>query len=404
MIRKYLLLLLSIICYTYLLQWKVLLFCGLSIAIIAATKVRQNKKIAAFIAILMLILGFISIKFIHTFSTILGYSVFAFTGISYIVDQYKSHKSDSFIDALLFLFFFPKIMAGPIVRASEFIPQLSNEWHFSKKDLYSAFKLVIYALFIKFIIIDNLLNVSLDNYSGTNLLCLTIVWGIKFYLDFYAYSILAVGGALLFGIKLPFNFDRPYQASSFKDFWKRWNVTLSLWLRDYIYIPLAGNRCSKRRQCFNILVTFIVSALWHGLNIPFIIWGILHGMFICLEHVFSRTLRIRNRMLKFTSSGIIFITVILLWQLFRLQDIEAITEYIHHAETRSTTNLKDIYLLLISFIVLVCVDSKWCNKLILDTNTSYKMAFCESAIFTIMMMFLLLCPIHYNIDFFYFKF
>lgn len=404
MIRKYLLLLISIIFYTYLLQWIVLLFCGLSIVIIAATKVKQNKKFAAFIGILMLILGFIYIKSMHASSTVLGYSVFAFTGISYIVDQYKSHKSYSIIDTLLYLFFFPKMMAGPIVRASDFIPQLSKEWNFSTKDLYSAFKLLIYALFIKFIIVDSLLNVSLDNYCGINLLCLTMVWGIKFYFDFYAYSILAVGGALLFGIKLPFNFNSPYRASSFKDFWKRWNITLSSWLRDYIYIPLGGNRCSKKRQCFNIMATFIVSALWHGINLPFVIWGILHGMAVCSEHFFGRISHIRNCMFKYIYSGTIFMLIILFWQLFRLHNLEAIAEYIHRLGTWSTTNDKDIYLLLISLIVLACIDSKWCNKITLSTSTSFKLIFCEAAIFTIMGILLLLFPIHYTIDFFYFKF
>lgn len=404
MIRKYLLLLISSIFYTYLLQWGVLLFCGLSIVIIAATKVRKYRKFASFIAILMLISGFICIKFIQEASTVLGYSVFAFSGISHIVDQNKSHKSYSIIDTLLYLFFFPKMMAGPIVRASEFIPQLSKEWNFSTKDLYSAFKLVIHALFIKFITVDSLLNISLDNCSGINLFCLTTVWGIKFYLDFYAYSILAVGGALLFGIKLPFNFDSPYQASSFKDFWKRWNVTLSSWLKDYIYIPLGGNHCSKKRQCFNIMATFIVSALWHGINFPFVIWGILHGLAVSSEHFLGRTSHIRNRMTKYSYSGIILMTVILLWQLFRLRNIEAIAEYAHQLGTWSDTNAKSIYLLLISFIVLACIDSKWCNKLTFSTSTSFKTIFCEAATFTIMGMLLLLFPIHYTIDFFYFKF
>lgn len=404
MTRKYLLLLISSIFYTYLLQWKVLLFCGLSIVIIAATRVRKKQKLASFIAILMLSLGFICIKFIYAYSTILGYSVFAFTGISYIVDQYKSHKPYTIIDTLLYLFFFPKMLAGPFVRASEFIPQLSKEWNFTTKDLYSAFKLVVYALFIKLIIVDCLLNVPLYNYRGINLLCLTTVWGIKFYLDFYAYSILAVGAALLFGIKLPFNFDCPYRASSFKDFWKRWNVTLSSWLKDYIYIPLGGNRCSKKRQYFNIMATFIVSALWHGLNLPFIIWGIIHGMAVSLEHFVGRTSHIRNHIFKYSYSSIIFITVILLWQLFRLHNIEAITEYVHQLGTWSLANAKCIFLLLISFIVLACIDSKWCNKLTLSTSTSLKMIFCEAAIFTIILMFLLFFPTHYNIDFFYFKF
>lgn len=404
MTRKYLLLLISGIFYTYLLQWKVLLLCALSIVIVAATKVRHNKRLAAFIGIMTLVLGFICIRLMHASSTVLGYSVFAFTGISYIVDQYKSHKSYSITDTLLYLLFFPKMMAGPIVRASEFIPQLSKEWRFSPNDLYSAFKLLVYALFIKLIIVDSLLNVSLYNHSGINLLCLTMVWGIKFYLDFYAYSLLAVGGALLFGIRLPLNFDSPYRASSFKDFWKRWNITLSSWLKDYIYIPLGGNRCSKRRHFLNIMATFIVSALWHGINLPFVIWGAIHGLAVGSEHFLGGISHTLNSRFKYVYPGIIFMLIILLWQLFRLHDLESIAEYIQRLGTWSATNAKDIYLMVISLIVSACIDSKWCSKLTLSTSTSFRLIFCEAAIFTVMGTLLLLFPIHYTIDFFYFKF
>lgn len=403
MTRKLLLLSLSITCYIYLLQWKVLLFLGLSIAIIAAAKVSTNRKLASFSAIFMLVMGFICTRMMQT-NCMLGYSIFAFSGISYIIDQYKSYKPYTIIDTLLYLFFFPRMLAGPIVRASEFIPQLSQKWNISAESLYSAFKLVVYALFIKLIIVDTLLTSSIENCNGINLLLQSIVWGIKFYLDFYAYSLIAVGGALFFGINLPFNFNKPYQASSFKDFWKRWNITLSAWLKDYIYIPLGGNRCTKVRQHFNIMATFIVSALWHSLSLPFIIWGIIHGIATSLEHFSIKLAHIQYSRFKYIYSSIIFMIVVLLWQLFRLHDIKDITKYIHHIGTWSIIRESNIYLLFISIIGLICIDSKWLNKLILNTSTSIKQILCEVTLFTIMLTILLLFPIHYTIDFFYSKF
>lgn len=277
--KRWFFLLTSIVCYWMIVHdciWALLI---LSILIVVAD--RTKSSLLAIASIALLVLGFVYFKVISPTTTLYGYSVFAFTGISFLVDQYKKRESYSILDTFVFLFFFPKMLAGPIVRVIDFIPQLSKS-RCSSTLVYRGFKLVIYALFVKFIIADVLLSVEAEH-RGINLLLQSFIWGIRFYFDFYAYSLLAVGVALVFGIVLPYNFDNPYSAQSFKDFWQRWNITLSTWLRTYIYIPLGGNRCSKNRAILNILVTFVVSALWHGLTIPFVFWGLAHAGLICLE-------------------------------------------------------------------------------------------------------------------------
>ena len=156
----------------------------------------------------------------------------------------------------------------------------------------------------------------------------SFIWGIRFYFDFYAYSLLAVGVALVFGMVLPYNFDNPYSAQSFKDFWQRWNITLSTWLRTYIYIPLGGNRCSKNRAILNILVTFVVSALWHGLTIPFVFWGLAHAGLICLERYVFIPFKGRWMYRVF-----VLLSCIFLWQFFRFNNMTDIDIYFYNLTT-----------------------------------------------------------------------
>lgn len=391
-------------CYIAVLRWKMLLFLLLAIVIIAAAQVRCHRKWASSAVIFLLLTGFVAIKWFSNVHFLLGYSVFAFAGISYLVDQYKAYTPYSVIDVWLYLFFFPKMLAGPIVRASELIPQLCTPWQLSKADAYAAFKLVVYGLFLKFILADTLLSVSFVGCTGINLLLKTMVWGVKFYFDFYAYSLLAVGGALVFGIHLPFNFNKPYLASSFKDFWKRWNLTLSSWLRDYIYLPLGGSQCSAMHRWFNIIITFLISACWHGLSFPYLLWGMVHGILVGLSHCKSpKPLQPLSRSTHFRVIGV-FIVSTLLWQLFRLRDIEEIASYCHSLSAWVATDSLTICLLGLSISILVCIDSRWMDELMLHTGVSIKKVHCEVALLSFMLMALLLCPGHYTVDFFYFNF
>ena len=196
----------------------------------------------------------------------LGYSVFAFSAISLIINQYRDYKNYTALEILCYLFFFPKIFAGPIDRADDFVRQLRGKKKPTLKKLYLPIKMCIFACFYKFVIADRLYILCNDDYDGLNEVCSILCYGVAFFFDFYAYSIFAVAFGKLLGIDLPENFNSPYCSRTFRDFWKRWNITLGTWLRDYIYIPLGGNRISARQWILNILLVFVISAIWHDLS------------------------------------------------------------------------------------------------------------------------------------------
>ena len=288
MIRKLTLVFFSLACYVYFTQWNVVYFLLLAFLIVCTNHINNTflRKSFSLTTIVCLIAGFLLFKFSAiNENMVLGYSVFAFCGISIVIDQYKERHNYDTVDILLYLFFFPKMLAGPIVRAGNFIEQLAAST-MSKQQLYQGTKLLIYACFLKFIVADIFLNTDMTG-VGFNLFMQTVIWGIRFYLDFYSYSLMAVGLGLWVGIRLPYNFDNPYSALTFRDLWHRWNITLTQWLGKYIYIPLGGNKCSVAHICLNIVLTFVVSGLWHGITWPFALWGICHGALVCLERMGS---------------------------------------------------------------------------------------------------------------------
>lgn len=393
--KRWFFLLTSIVCYWMIVHdgiWALLI---LSILIVVADRTKSSMLAIASIA--LLVLGFVYFKVISSNTTLYGYSVFAFTGISFLVDQYKKRESYSILDTFVFLFFFPKMLAGPIVRVIDFIPQLSKS-RCSSTLLYRGFKLVIYALFVKFIIADVLLSVETEH-RGINLLLQSFIWGIRFYFDFYAYSLLAVGVALVFGIVLPYNFDNPYSAQSFKDFWQRWNITLSTWLRTYIYIPLGGNRCSKNRAILNILVTFVVSALWHGLTIPFVFWGLAHAGLICLERYVFIPFKGRWMYRVF-----VLLSCIFLWQFFRFNNMTDIDIYFYNLTTEERLKSSLLLSVICALVSLYVIESQWLKHMVFKMRSSHRAIICEVTFFALLITMLVFFPISYSFNFFYLNF
>lgn len=402
-IRNYTILIVSILCYIYLIHWQFLIYMTLSgiILLIEKMDTPQIKKVLTSFTLVLLICGFPILKGFSTVS-IYGYSVFSFSAISYLVDQSRNRNSYSHIDTLIYLFFFPKMMAGPIVRASEFIPQLSTV-NINSASLYKGFKLLVYGSFLKFIIADNILFSAMDG-IGFNLLMQSITFGIQFYIDFYSYSIIAVGLALCFGIRIPYNFDNPYSAVTFKDFWKKWNITLTSWLKDYIYIPLGGNRKAKHIVQLNVFVTFIISGLWHGLSFPFIIWGLCHAWLVNIEKYFSSEININNKVFKLGYRVIVITTTILLWQLFRFANFDDIIGYCNSLSQYSKLNGMNIMSFITSIVVLFAVESKIIKYIIFSMGKSKTSIICEVIFVSCTLVLLLLCPFKYSFNFFYFKF
>lgn len=216
----------------------------------------------------------------------IGISFYTFENLSYTVDVYRREIKpvDKFMDYLFFLSFFPKLMMGPIVRAADFIPQIRKPYVLSQEDVGKGMFLIMNGLFKKVIVSDFIYQhfvqyIFDDPTRHTGIECLLGVYGyaLVIYCDFSGYSDMAIGIARWTGFVIPPNFDKPYQSSSITEFWRRWHISLSSWLRDYIYIPLGGNRKGKFRQYVNLLLTMLIGGFWHGASWNFIFWGGVHG-------------------------------------------------------------------------------------------------------------------------------
>ena len=222
----------------------------------------------------------------------IGISFFTFQALGYMLDVYhKRIKAErDFLTYALFVSFFPSIVAGPINKASLVMPQLKAiRPYFDYGKAVEGLKILLWGMFMKVIVADRValyvdtVFPSYMNYTGVTCFVASLLYTIQIYADFAGYSLMAIGVGKTLGFELTENFRRPYFAVSVTDFWRRWHISLSTWLKDYVYIPLGGSRCSKLRNYWNIFVTFLVSGIWHGANWTFIIWGIWHGVFQIIE-------------------------------------------------------------------------------------------------------------------------
>lgn len=228
----------------------------------------------------------------HTFDIFvpLGISFFTFQSLSYIVDVYRRQMpaSHSLLDFAFFVSFFPTLLSGPILRARNFLPQLRQPMEVSRAAFGMGLWYIMQGLFKKSIISDyigeNFVNRIFEDpslYTGLENLIGVYGYALKLYCDFSGYSDIAIGIALWMGLQIPANFRAPYKADSITDFWRRWHISLSTWLRDYLYISMGGNRCSRWRMYLNQFLTMLLGGLWHGASWNFVVWGCLHGVALC---------------------------------------------------------------------------------------------------------------------------
>ncbi|WP_167619038.1 MBOAT family O-acyltransferase [Maribellus sediminis] len=256
-----------------------------------------------------------------------GISFYTFQTLSYTIDIYRNRitPTRSLLTFFTFVAFFPQLVAGPIERAGRLIPQFEKRPTFEYTQATSGLKLMLWGFFKKMVIADQLAKIvnavyaQPDQFGSLGIVFATLLFGYQIYCDFSGYSDIAIGTARLFGIELMTNFKTPYLATSFREFWHRWHISLSTWFRDYVYIPLGGNRGNSVFWMRNIFITFVVSGLWHGANITFLIWGALHGLFLIIEHFISKGIKI-NRKLKSRLGWIItFLLVNMSWIFFRAE-------------------------------------------------------------------------------------
>lgn len=265
-----------------------------------------------------------------------GISFFTFQALSYSIDIYrkKIEPEPSLAKFLTFVAFFPQLVAGPIERSSNILPQFNQQKKFNLSEATAGMRLFIWGLFKKVVIADRLalyVDPVFDNpelYSGPTFVVATVLFTFQIYCDFSGYSDMAIGIARSFGFKLMQNFNLPYLAKSIGDFWKRWHISLSTWFGDYLYIPLGGNRVGVPRWMLNISIVFLVSGFWHGANWTFIVWGALHAAFYLAEYIGTQLLKQTNsekirqtRTFMLLKIPITFVLVSFAWIFFRANSL-----------------------------------------------------------------------------------
>lgn len=256
-----------------------------------------------------------------------GISFYTFQSLSYTIDIYKGNlrPTKSFLHFMSYLTMFPQLVAGPIIRAKDLLRQLSYDRKVSKIARYNGLKLIGYGLFQKAVIADNL-GYMVDRvfqqktiHDGTPLMWIAIIaFSFQIYYDFSGYSLIARGLAKMMGYHYKMNFNHPYLSIGFKDFWSRWHISLSTWFRDYVYIPLGGSRQGKYLAIFFMGITMVVSGIWHGANLTFVVWGLLHAFYLAIERLISPI----NRMPPFLKWSYTYLLVLFAWIFFRAESID----------------------------------------------------------------------------------
>ena len=294
-----------------------------------------------------------------------GISFFTFQAVGYLFDVYyqRIKAEKSVVDYALFVCFFPQIFSGPISKANELLPQIKEEHRFTYEQGVQGLKFLLWGMFLKLVLADRLglyvdkVAANYDMYSGGTCVLSAIFYSLQIYGDFAGYSLMAIGVAKTLGFNLINNFNRPYFSVSITDFWRRWHISLSRWLKDYVYIPLGGSRCSKLRNYWNIFVTFLVSGIWHGANWTFIVWGLIHGFAQIIEKALGWNNKESKGLVKLLRIVGTFVLVTVAWIFFRMPTISDAVLFIKHGvtdfgspEVLSITNFA-IYLMAIALVV-----------------------------------------------------
>ncbi len=267
----------------------------------------------------------------------IGISFYTFEAINYTVDVYRRRVTPerNLANFILFITFFPHLVAGPIVRARDFLPQVGRKKHWDWARLELGARFFLMGLFKKWAIADRMALYSDPvfadprQFSSSACWLAVIAYALQIYGDFSGYSDMALGSAHMLGYKLAQNFNMPYAATNLSEFWHRWHMSLSTWLRDYLFIPLGGSRGSRRRTCLNLMITMTLGGLWHGANWTFVVWGVLHGGLLVVHRYFRDFCKPRQRLDGLLQSvpgtavrmACTFLAVSLCWVLFRAQDV-----------------------------------------------------------------------------------
>ena len=347
-----------------------------------------------------------------------GISFYTFQTLSYSIDIYKGkikHTND-FISFAVFVSFFPQLVAGPIERASHLLPQFLKKREFSYKTAITGISLISYGFFKKLVIADRLAIYvnsvfgDIDNANTISLLFGIVFFSFQIYADFSGYSLIARGISKLLGFDLMVNFNKPYLASSIPEFWRRWHISLSTWFRDYLYIPLGGNRVPTLRNYYNLIIVFLISGLWHGANWTFVIWGALHGVYQVIYLQYKKLINpedTKNKIRQLINILSVYLLVTFAWIFFRANSFSQAMKYINKIiEFDLSLNLVQISAekgplnLGISILVIALLYLSY----LLPKNLSFKKDFSHITFNVITILIIFLIGINGKAEFIYFQF
>lgn len=338
-----------------------------------------------------------------------GISFYTFENLSYTIDVYRKHFTPvkRFIDYLFFLSFFPKLMMGPIVRAGDFIPQIYREVKLTAHDVTKGLFLIATGLFKKVVISDyiylNLVQYVFDDpLRHTGMECLFAVYGyaLVIYCDFSGYSDMAIGIAKWLGFDVSINFLAPYQSRSITEFWRRWHISLSSWLRDYLYIPLGGNRRGTVRTYVNLFITMLLGGLWHGANWTFVLWGAMHGAALAAHkkwlEIFPATTNKRNPgWLNIVFVILTFHFVCFTWIFFKADSFNEAMNFLHQiffdfylpGWKAFSTNYYSVLWIMLAGFVLHALPLKW-NEIVIERISTWHWLY-KSALLAVMVFIII---------------
>ena len=343
-----------------------------------------------------------------------GISFYIFQALGYSIDVYRGHtKSErDFLTYALFVSFFPQLVAGPIERSSHLLPQFKEKHKFSHNLAMEGIRLMVWGFFLKLVLadrcslyVDSIYN-NLEEHNGGSYLLAAILFTFQIYGDFSGYSLIAIGAARVMGFHLMDNFRRPYLATSVTEFWHRWHISLSTWFKDYVYIPLGGNRVSQWKNYLNIMVTFTISGIWHGANWTFIAWGALHGLLQCAEkkigwakREWKGTPRVCHMMLTFSM-------VCLTWIIFRANSLKEAVSVIQGIITHPGApyvQMADFIAIGIALFIVACreVAEEWHTGIRVSDSQSWVV---RHLYITTMIAYIILFGVLNGDQFIYFQF
>jgi len=308
-----------------------------------------------------------------------GISFYTFQTLSYSIDIYKKKikPTKDFIAFFAFVSFFPQLVAGPIERAKNLLPQFFKERKFEYDKAVDGLRQILWGLFKKIVIADNAavyvdqIFGNYQNFSGSTLLLGVILFAFQIYGDFSGYSDIAIGTARLFGFNLMQNFNFPYFSRNIAEFWRRWHISLSTWFRDYVYIPLGGSRVSPLKKIRNVFVIFIVSGFWHGANWTFIIWGGLNALYFLPSMLLRKNRMYTNTVAEgkvfptvreFFEMSITFFLTLIAWVFFRSESVTSAIEYIKGIFSNSIISIPQTGDRYILALIIVFVIIEWLNR------------------------------------------